>query len=172
VVHGSVLDPPFVEESFDFVWSNGVIHHTGDTRRGFDALTKRTKRGGKAYLWVYEKKLSPMVALRMILTPLGLPNWNRKLLYRLCQVVSAMTWPAVKIMHLFSRIPFIKKNAHLKILTLDRGYRELVLTWFDVLSPKYRDTYSEDEFESWFRDAGFEDCTRHWWPVGIAGTRS
>src|SRR6185295_1144432 len=66
-VRGSVFEPPLRKNSIDFVWSNGVIHHTGNTRRAFDALTEKVKIGGHAYIWVYEKKLSPMVALRLLL---------------------------------------------------------------------------------------------------------
>ncbi len=36
LVQASVLAPPFPPESFDLVWCNGVIHHTGDSRGAFD----------------------------------------------------------------------------------------------------------------------------------------
>jgi hypothetical protein len=41
-----------------------------------------------------------------------------------------------------------------------------------VLSPKYRDTYTTEEFESWFLENGFESLKHYWHPVGICGTKS
>lgn len=171
VVQGSVLEPPFSVESFDFLWSNGVIHHTGDTPRAFESLTALVKKGGRAYLWVYEKKISVMVGLRMLLRPFGLVHWNHRFLYRFCQVISFPTWLVVTCLNVFHNLKFVQRHTHLKIITRRRGFRELVLTWFDVLSPMYRDTYSQQEFESWFVKRGFSNLSRYWWPVGVSGTK-
>jgi len=171
VIWSSVLKPALADESIDILWSNGVIHHTPDTRGAFGELTRLVKPGGRAYIWVYESKLSPLVAVRMLFGLLGLSRWNHRFLYYVCHALSAPTWLAVKVLNLVGRLPGVQNNVHLKILTLDRGYRELVLTWFDVLSPKYRDTLKHSELEDWFRGAGFDDLASHWWPVGISGTR-
>lgn len=172
VVRASVFIVPFLDKTFGLVWSNGVIHHTGNTRGAFDSLTSKVKVGGRAYLWIYQKKFSPMVALRILLTPLFLRQWNHKFLYRFCQLISTPTWLFVKAFAPFRKLKFIKKYTHLRIITKNRGYNELVLTWFDVLSPKYRDTYSKSEFESWFVQNNFHGFLHYWWPVGISGTRS
>ncbi len=171
LVQASVLAPPFPPESFDLVWCNGVIHHTGNTRGAFDSLTSLVRRDGRAYFWVYEKKASPMVALRMILRPLGLVHWNHRFLYHFCQVIASVTWLTLFLLSPLRRCRFTQNRTHLKILLLQRSYRELVLTWFDVLSPMYRDTFTESEFESWFRDRGFDHLSRYWWPVGISGVK-
>jgi len=172
VVRASVFSIPFLEETFDLVWSNGVIHHTGNTRGAFNSVIRQVKTGGRAYLWVYQKKLSPMVALRILLIPLGLKYWNHEFLYHFCQLISLPTWLVVKVFALFGKLRFTRKHTHLRILTQNRGYNELVLTWFDVLSPKYRSTYSKSEFESWFVQNNFQDIAHYWWPVGISGKRT
>jgi SAM-dependent methyltransferase/uncharacterized protein YbaR (Trm112 family) len=172
VVQASILEPPFAPGSFDLLWSNGVIHHTGNTRRAFDGLTTLVKSGGRAYFWVYEKKLSPMVGVRQILRPAGLVHWNHGFLYRVCQVLAFFTWLAVLLLRPLGKLKFVQRHTHLKILTLRRGFRELELTWFDVLSPMYRDTYTQREFESWFEQHGFRNLTRYWWPVGVSGTKT
>jgi SAM-dependent methyltransferase len=52
VVQGaSLLDAPFEDESFDVVWSNGVLHHTGDTDGSLKEITRLLKPGG--WLWLY-----------------------------------------------------------------------------------------------------------------------
>jgi len=172
VVRASVFNTPFFEKTFDLVWSNGVIHHTGNTKGAFQSLIKNVKINGKAYIWVYQKKISPMVVLRNLLMPLGLKYWNHRFLYRFCQILSVPTWLAVKAFAVFGKLSYVAKHTHLKILTRNRGYKELVLTWFDVLSPKFRDTYSKSEVESWFVQNKFKELTHYWWPVGISGRRA
>jgi SAM-dependent methyltransferase len=171
VVQANVLEPPFPTDSFDFLWCNGVIHHTGDSRRAFELLTSLIKHGGRAYFWVYEKKPSPMVIVRGFLRLLGLVHWNRRFLYRFCQVLASATWLAVSLLSRLRKLKFVQQHTHLKILTRQRGFRELVLTWFDVLSPMYRDTFTQHEFESWFEECGFCNLSRYWWPVGVSGMR-
>ncbi len=171
VIQASVLEPPFPSASFDFLWCNGVIHHTGDSRRAFQSLTSVVKNGGRAYFWVYEKKLSPMVGLREVLRPVGLTRWNHRFLYHFCQVLAFFTWLAVSLLRPLGQLRFVQQHTHLKILTRARGFDELALTWFDVLSPLYRDTFTQREFESWFQEHGFSDLSRYWWPVGVSGVK-
>ncbi len=47
---GSVLDMPFEDESFDFVFSNGVLHHTTNLDKGLNELLRVLKKGGRGFL--------------------------------------------------------------------------------------------------------------------------
>ncbi len=49
----SALDLPFEDESFDFVFSSGVLHHTTNPDRGLDELTRVLRPGGYLYLMLY-----------------------------------------------------------------------------------------------------------------------
>lgn len=51
---GSVLDLPYPDAAFDVVFSNGVIHHTSDWRRGLAELLRVLKPGGLGWLYVIE----------------------------------------------------------------------------------------------------------------------
>ncbi len=51
----SVLDIPFVDKTFDYVISSGVVHHTSDPKKGFDELVRVLKPGGKFFFSVYGK---------------------------------------------------------------------------------------------------------------------
>jgi ubiquinone/menaquinone biosynthesis C-methylase UbiE len=91
--HASVLDIPFEDGVFDFVWSCGVIHHTSDFDKALSELTRVLKVGGKLYLLIYGtgglswqiiKALRPIVAdlgekfIDEAISVAGLPANNRK----------------------------------------------------------------------------------------------
>jgi ubiquinone/menaquinone biosynthesis C-methylase UbiE len=49
----SLLDIPLDDESFDVVWSNGVLHHTGDTDGSLKEIARLLKPGGWMWLYLY-----------------------------------------------------------------------------------------------------------------------
>ena len=50
---GSVLDIPFSDGRFDFVMSNGVLHHTRDPLKGLQEMWRVMKPGGEGWLYLY-----------------------------------------------------------------------------------------------------------------------
>lgn len=70
----SVLQLPFADASFDFVWSAGVIHHTADFDRALGELVRVLRPGGKLFLLVYGAgglRWKAIKALRPIMADLG-----------------------------------------------------------------------------------------------------
>ncbi len=53
IVQASAFAPPFRDQSFDFVFSFGVIHHTFSTKVAFDSVARLPNVGGRLYIWVY-----------------------------------------------------------------------------------------------------------------------
>jgi len=49
----SLMELPFVDESFDVVWCNGVLHHLTDPDQGLKEITRVLKTGGHLWLYVY-----------------------------------------------------------------------------------------------------------------------
>lgn len=49
---GDVLNLPYEDTSFDFVFSNGVLHHTTDWKRGVSELLRVLKPGGRGFFMV------------------------------------------------------------------------------------------------------------------------
>ncbi|MBM3637037.1 MAG: class I SAM-dependent methyltransferase [Alphaproteobacteria bacterium] len=47
---------PVKERSVDIVFSEGVLHHTDDTFKALEAVTKHVKVGGRVVFYVYRKK--------------------------------------------------------------------------------------------------------------------
>lgn len=46
---------PFADESFDWVYSWGVLHHSPDTARAIDEVWRVLRRGGAARIMIYHK---------------------------------------------------------------------------------------------------------------------
>lgn len=51
---GNVLDLPYDDAQFDIVYSNGVLHHTTDWKRGVAELMRVLKPGGWGWLYLIE----------------------------------------------------------------------------------------------------------------------
>lgn len=52
---GNVLDLPFDDNTFDFIFSNGVIHHTVDIEKGVAEISRVLKPEGHAWIFVQGK---------------------------------------------------------------------------------------------------------------------
>ena len=50
---GSLLSMPFEDDTFDFVFANGVFHHTGDIEKGTKELYRVLKKGGVSWYFIY-----------------------------------------------------------------------------------------------------------------------
>ncbi len=54
----SVLELPFESEFFDFVFCNGVLHHTQSTEQGLKEIYRVLKKGSYCWLYLYGGKAS------------------------------------------------------------------------------------------------------------------
>ena len=48
--YGNLVDIPFPDESFNLIWSNGVIHHTLDFNKCISEISRLLKPGGDLYI--------------------------------------------------------------------------------------------------------------------------
>src|SRR5207244_1364571 len=51
----NALKVPFKDQSYDIVFSNGVLHHTENWQQGINELVRVLKRGGLGWLYLIEK---------------------------------------------------------------------------------------------------------------------
>ena len=65
----NALELPFADETFDAVWSNGVLHATGDTSRAIREARRVLKTGGRAIISHFYRKPSWMYLLH---------NWGKE----------------------------------------------------------------------------------------------
>ena len=85
----SVLELPFDDETFDFVFSKGVLHHTGNLEKGIEEYSRVLKKDGYGFLYLYANggiywesrkkmrevmKLIPMEFSIQVLESIGMPS--------------------------------------------------------------------------------------------------
>ena len=54
-VNADIFDDVFNNRSFDFIWTNGVLHHTKNPSLAFDLISKYLKNNGYILLGLYNK---------------------------------------------------------------------------------------------------------------------
>ena len=86
-VGGSVTTLPFANETFDLVFSHGVIHHVPETKKALDEFCRVLRPGGTALVMVYNRRsfnhyVTIMLVRRALISALLLPG-GPKLISRL-----------------------------------------------------------------------------------------
>ena len=54
-INADVFDDVLVDDYFDFIWCNGVLHHTKDPYKAFEIISKSLKSNGYILLGLYNK---------------------------------------------------------------------------------------------------------------------
>ncbi len=81
-----VLELPFAAGDFDFVFSNGVLHHTYSTQRGIEEMRRVLKPGGAAWLYLYHRP-GGLDRLTHYLARLLLKRANKEVCRRYCRAL-------------------------------------------------------------------------------------
>src|SRR5207249_378637 len=79
-----IMNLPFADESFDFIYSIGVLHHTPDTRTAFSRLPRLLKPGGRLAVWVYSSRLRALIGSEVL--RLFTPHVPKRWLLQACRI--------------------------------------------------------------------------------------
>lgn len=149
-IQADIFNLPFRPETFDFVYSWGVLHHTPDPAGAFQELPPLVKPGGKLMIFVYAKYNKAYIATtefyRRFTTRLP-----QRLLLKLCYLAVPLYYVG-KIPVLG---PFVTRVL-LPVSVKPPTHRWRVGNTFDLYSPRYAFFYDHVEVHGWFERAGFE----------------
>jgi SAM-dependent methyltransferase len=137
---------PFPEQSFDFVFSIGVMHHDVDTRAVFDAVARLVKPGGRYSVWLYRRNQWWQESLNTWLRS-HTTRMPHDRLERWCR------WGAT-----LGGLPLVRQTLN-KVVNFsahpDPANR--LCDTFDWYAPQYQHHHTVDELLGWYREAGFGD---------------
>lgn len=161
IVQGDIYALPFPKNSFPFVYSLGVLQHTPDVRRAFDALPAMVAPGGRLCVDYYWRRFRTMFHVKYLVRPFTAKMPQDQLFAMLQRRVPGM----LRVSQAFGRIPllgrvlqrFVPVSDYTGIYPLsDKQLEEwALLDTFDMLAPRYDNPQTAPETRSWFTKAGF-----------------
>ena len=149
LVQADLFALPFERQSFQHVFSIGVLHHTPDTEKAFAAVAPYVAPEGQLAIWVYHPDRKRSSNRWRVLTS----RMNHRLLYGFC-VANQVLFSPIRALPGGGRFNALIPGA---IPAPGRPFWLRVLGDFDNLAPVYAHVHDAAEVEGWFRRAGLRD---------------
>jgi SAM-dependent methyltransferase len=163
IAQADIFELPFRDETFDFIYSIGVLHHTPNTKAAFDRLPRLLRKDGKIAIWVY--------------TSCSLSEWRFSDFYRRFtprmpkRALYAISHAAIPLYFIY-KIPILGRFlGWLLPVTNHPNANWRVLGTFDWYSPKYQWKHSYEEVFPWFEENGLTNIRVLKFPVALQGTK-
>ncbi len=160
LIRGDIRRLPFKPESFDYVYSVGVLHHLPDPKEGFLKLVSLVKPGGSMSVWVYGYEGTGLV--RYTVEPLR-RYVTSKIPEGLLLIISwFITLPVYLVTKLVYRpIHAIAPKLYEKLpmaayvhMWFDFPFKEIWNTPYDQLITPITHYISRDNITDWLESAG------------------
>jgi SAM-dependent methyltransferase len=170
-LQADVFELPFAPESFDYIYSIGVLHHTPDCEKAVKLLPAFLKPGGSIAVWLYSaynkwyrfsdiyRKLTCRMSARTLHGLLRVAVPSLYWLDRGLRSVPAVGRPlAGAVHHIF---PVIRhKDSEMRILDT-----------FDWYSPRYQSKHTYEQVFRWFESCGLVDLRVNGIPIAVRGRK-
>jgi SAM-dependent methyltransferase len=171
IFQADVFSLPFALESFDYIYSLGVLHHTPSCEKAFKSLPRLLKPGGGIAIWLYSgyNKWYRMSDVYRKVTRRMSPGFLHSLCY--------LSIPLYGIHRVLRAIPVVGRPAsgllrYMFPMSFNQDPEWRVLDTFDWYSPWYQSKHTYEEVFRWFEDCGLEDLHVAELPVSVRGTKS
>jgi SAM-dependent methyltransferase len=159
IVRADLLRLPFKPESFDLIYSLGVLDHTPSPRAAFLALARLLKPGGRIVVWVYPRE-RPVVEWIMDLQRAVSTRLPVSLLVFFCRCAAPIGGLKRR---LFSSPRWLiqRLGVALHLLTIGVSMHPdpevRVCDTLDWYAPSYMSRHTSGEVAAWFAEAGLTD---------------
>jgi 2-polyprenyl-3-methyl-5-hydroxy-6-metoxy-1,4-benzoquinol methylase len=163
VVQANLYDLPFAPETFPFIYSLGVLQHTPDVGRAFNALPPLLRPGGRLCVDYYPKTWKSVLLPKYFLRPVTKRIPKPMLFSALQRIVPALL-PVNRLLNaipvaglpLKRMVPIVDYFGDLPLN--DQQHREwALLDTFDMLAPEYDNPQTFRTARRWMERAGMKD---------------
>jgi SAM-dependent methyltransferase len=170
-LQADVFALPFALESFDYIYSMGVLHHTPDCEKAFKTLPQYLRPGGGIAIWLYSgynkwyrfsdiyrkftHRLSPPLLHGILRVAVPFFYW----LDRGLRTIPIVGPPVAGLIH---HVFPVNRHSNAEMRVLDT---------FDWYSPKYQSKHTYEQVFRWFEDCGLEDLTVGELSIGVRGSK-
>ena len=162
---------PFAPETFDYIYSIGVLHHTPNCEQAVKVLVQYLKPGGTLAVWLYSaynKWYRFSDSYRKIAHRLP-PKTLHGILRVAVPTVNALD-SALRIIPGIGR-PMSGVVRYLFPVNRNPNPQWRVLDTFDWYSPQYQSKHTYEEVFRWFEDCGLEDLHVVEVPISVRGRK-
>ena len=177
LVQGDMYHMPFARDEFDRVLCYGVLQHTPDPEKSFQALVPVLKPGGHLATDIYLKSIKFwLLNTRYLVRPFT-RNIPSERLYWQCKRYIDFMWPLVRLLR---KLP-LGQAIIWRLLIADYSTKmpnandQTLKEWayldtFDMLSPRYDEPQTPRTFRTWHEKANLTDINIALGSNGVAGT--
>ena len=164
VTKAGVDQIPFADDSFDFVFSLGVLHHTPDAEDALISLTKKLKHNGYLLLYLYYSLDNRGFFYKMIF---GLVNLLRRLISSLpsrlkrfmCDIIAVVVYlPMIFISAVFAKIGALKLSRSIPLnYYLGKSWNVIRNDALDRFGTPLENRFSKIEIEEMLLSCGYHN---------------
>ncbi|MFZ1919714.1 MAG: methyltransferase domain-containing protein [Terriglobales bacterium] len=166
-----VFSLPFAPESFDIIYSVGVLHHTPDCEAAVKTLAKYLKPGGILAVWLYS----------------GYNKWYRfsdfwrrytsrmkpQTLHGILKVAVPVLYNTQEVLR---KVPVVGRPAagvvhHVFPVNRQKTPEARMLDTFDWYSPKYQSKHTYEQVFRWYEAMGMEDMRIGDFSIAVRGRK-
>ncbi len=170
-IQADVFALPFAAESFDCIYSVGVLHHTPDCEMAFKALPQYLKPGGSIAVWLYSaynkwyrfsdhyRKYTHKIPTRKLHSFLSVAV---PFFYWLDRTLRAVPFAGPPVAGLVHHLFPVNRSPNPQLRILD------TLDWY---SPQYQSKHTYEQVFRWFESCGLEQLTVADSTIGVKGQK-
>lgn len=155
-LRASAFYPGLRPESFDIVYSAGVLHHTPDPKRAFDAIVPLARPGGLISTWMYSKRFNPFLDVTGVVWPLT-RHLPAELILAIAYVMSPLFWLLFRVGSLYKAL--FKPKSWRWRWVLPMKLSSIRLHLFDYMHTYYRFRFWPEEIVPWYKAHGLTEIT-------------
>lgn len=156
---------PFEDETFDFVFSLGVLHHVPDTSKALISCVKKLKTGGNFLVYLYYSLDNRGPLYRFIFKLSNLlrdiiSNLPQRIKAVVCDVLAVVIYlPLIALVRLF-RFVFPKKKWYTYLplaFYIDKTFNVIRSDTLDRFGTPLEHRFSKEEIRKMMEEAGLEN---------------